>query len=208
MSDRELRQALLNALYGQLSPIGFALNRGEASFKRRNKEGWHEFQLIFLSRRPGWDIKLGLMIRKNIVENLYHKASYFEPKYHKTTPTIGISVENYIDDGNEYCYSLYTISDITKCYFEISKVFSDIAEPFFARFDKIENIEKEVNIESRKSIFTGPKYEGNVGIILAKLVKNPNYEQLKTKYQNYYEWLSNGFYLPEYNAVVEELKKI
>ena len=208
MSDRELHDALLNALDNNLRAYGFVLNKRKGTFRRKNKEGWHDFQLVFLSRSPGWEVKIGLLIRKNIVEEIYHKASFFEPKYHKETPTIGVALENYISDGHDYKFTLEKIADISHCYSEILNLFTDIAEPFFVLYNSLEKLDKAINVEQGCSIFTGIKFEGNVGVIIAKLVGNPKYEQLKNKYRKYYEKLSNGFYLSEYEGVLRVLEEL
>ena len=205
MTNRELRNALLVALSSELIPYGFVLNKSQAEFTRRAADGWHKFQLIFLMRSNGWEINLGLLIRKNLVESIYHQASYFEPKYHKTTPTVGLSVETLINDGQEHRFQLRTISDLTPCFEGILNLFNQVAIPFFAKYNSIEALDREVNVENRSSIFSWIN-QGSIGVILAKLVGNPKYVSLKKKYHSHYKKLSDGFYLPEYEGVVNALE--
>ena len=147
-----------------------------------------------------------MLIRIDQVEDLYHKASFFEPKYHKTTPTIGISLEAYLNDGQEHRLALHREEDLPACARQLLALFELTVEPFFQRYARLEELEKEVNVAHRKSIFSGPKFEGCVGLILAKLVGNPDYEQLKGRYYKYYEWFAGGFYLPEYEGVIAQLE--
>ncbi|TVT42865.1 hypothetical protein FNT36_01875 [Hymenobacter setariae] len=208
MTNRELRNSLLDLLALELKPAGFVLNKAQAEFTNRLKDGWEKFQLIFLTRSEGWEINSGVLLRRNLVEEIYHKASYFEAKYHKTTPTIGIALENFYNDGNSYRLTLASETDILPSFHRLLYLFNNVAIPFFGKYSSLEELDKEVNIEIRKSIFSGPKYEGNLGIILAKLVDNPHYSKLEEKYRNYYKKLSNGFYLPEYEGVIEVLKNV
>ncbi|TDN40381.1 hypothetical protein E4631_11440 [Hymenobacter sp. UV11] len=208
MTNRELRNSLLDLLASELSPSGFVLNKAQAGFTNRLKDGWKKFHLIFLVRSEGWEINPGVLVRKNVVEDLYHKASYFEAKYHKTTPTIGIALENLNNDGNSYRLTLTSERDVLPCYHRLLYLFNNVAIPFFEKYSSLEELDKEVNIETRKSIFSGLNYEGNLGIILAKLVNNPHYHKLEEKYRNYYQQFSNGFYLPEYEGIVEVLKSV
>ena len=208
MTNRELRNSLLDLLALEVKPCDFVLNKAQAEFTNRLKDGWEKFQLIFLTRSEGWEINPGVLIRKNVVEDIYHKASYFEAKYHKTTSTIGIPLENFNNDGNMYRLTLSIESDIIPCYNRLVLLFNDVAIPFFEKYNKLEELDREVNIENRKSVFSGLKYEGNLGIILAKLVNNPHYSKLEEKYRNYYKQLANGFYLPEYEGIVEVLKSV
>lgn len=172
------------------------------------KDGWEKFHLIFLVRSEGWEINPGVLIRKNVVEDIYHKASYFEVKYHKTTPTIGIPLENFNNDGNKYRLTLTSEADIIPCYHRLLFLFNDVAISFFEKYSSLEELDREVNIESRKSVFSGLKYEGNLGIILARLANNLHYHKLENKYRNYYKQLANDFYPPEYEIVIEVLKSI
>jgi hypothetical protein len=208
MTNRELRNSLLDLLALKLKPSGFVLNKAQAEFTNRLKDGWEKFHLIFLVRSEGWEINPGVLIRKNVVEDIYHKASYFEAKYHKTTPTIGIPLENFNNNGNKYRLTLASEADIIPCYHKLLVLFNNVAIPFFEKYSSLEELDREVNIENRKSVFSGPKYEGNLGIILARLTNNPHYHKLEEKYRNYYQQFSNGFYLPEYEGIVEVLKGV
>jgi hypothetical protein len=208
MTNRELRNSLLDLLALELKPAGFVLNKAQAEFTKRLKDGWEKFQLIFLTRSEGLEINPVVLLRKNLVEDIYHKASYFETKYHKTTSTIGIALENFHNDGNGYRLSLASETDILPCYHRILYLFNNVAIPFFEKYSSLEELDREVNTETRESIFSGPKYEGNLGIILAKLVDNPHYFKLEEKYRNYYKQIDNGFYLSEYEGIIEVLKNV
>lgn len=208
MTNIELRNALLERLALDFAPYGFVLNKALAEFTKRSAQGWEKFQLIFLVRSNGWEINPAMLIRINVVEDIYHKASYFETKYHKTTPTVGIPLENFINDGKGYRFDLTSEADIEHCYQNIMTLFKKAVVPFFLQYNNIEQLDKEVNVESSKSIFSGPKYEGNLGIILAKLAHNPRQNQLENKYRSYYQQFSNGFYLAEYEGIVEALRLV
>jgi hypothetical protein len=207
MTNYELKEALLSKINNELVKYNFKLKKSLNEFTEINKDGWHKFQLIFLVRENGWEINLGMLIRKNMVEDIYHKASYFEPKYHKTTPTIGITVENYINDGSECRFDLTEEKDIEICFTGIIKLFKKIALPFFDKYEDIEAIEKAINVKEGDSIFSGIKYEGNMGIILAKLVNNPDYNFFKQKYLKYYSENYDGFYLEEFENILKILEK-
>lgn len=208
MTNRDLRNTLLVLLAAEFEPYGFVLNKAQAEFTKRSPDGWQKFHLVFLVRSEGWEINPGMLIRKNVVEDIYHKASYFEPKYHRTTPTIGIPMADFIRDGKDYRFQLNTEADLTPDFQGLAALFKQVVLPFFGQYDSIEELDREVNIETRKSIFSGLKYEGSVGLILAKLTDNPRYNQLERKYRSHYQLLSNGFYLPEYEGVVEALKLV
>ena len=204
MKNKELRNALLTSLASDLSVNGYLLNKGLEAFTKKLPDGWNRFSLTFLDY-DGWEVKPSMLIRKNLVEDIYHRTSFFEPKYHNTTPTIGISVENLLNNGSDYRFLLTEEKDIEPCRQWVLKTFFDIAEPFFTKYNSLEELDKAVNVLQGKSIFSGPKFEGNVGIILAKLVGNIHYNEFVEKYRKYYEWFSNGYYMPEYEGVLKTL---
>lgn len=205
MKKEVLKKNLLELLSDHLKGYGFILNKGLADFTKKQKGGWNKFQLIFLNREGGWEINMGMLIRKDIIENIYHQVSSFDPKYHKTTPSLGITIEKFINNGNEYRCYLSSESDIKKCADYIENLFIKVVMPFFEQYDNLEKMDEAVNIKNGISIFSGLKYEGSLGIILAKLVGNPDYDFFLEKYLNYYKRLSNGFYLPEYEKLIKVL---
>ncbi|MBF9237664.1 hypothetical protein I2I05_09680 [Hymenobacter sp. BT683] len=208
MTSRDLRNALLTAVAADLLPFGFVLNRAQAEFTQRTPDGWNKVQLVFLWQNPGWEIKAGFLIRLHRVEQIYHQASYFEPKYHRSTPTIGIPLENLLTNGQTSCATLCTAADVAPCLEWMKGLFEDQAQPFFARYHAIPVLEQAVNAAPGTGLFSGLKYEGNVGMILAKLVDSPAYTQLQQRYRKHYEWLANGFYLPEYEKLLKVLEEI
>lgn len=208
MNSRDVRNALLTAVAADLLPFGFILNRAQAEFTQRTPDGWNKVQLVFLWRNPEWEIKVGLLIRLHHVEQIYHRASSFEPRFHRTTPTIGLPLEKLLAANQAPYVTLRTAADIAPCREWVWRLFNERAQPFFARYHTLVALEHEVNAPPGTSIFSGPKYEGNVGLILAKLVNSPVYDQLQQRYRKYYEWLANGFYLPEYERLVKILEDV
>ncbi|QKJ30367.1 hypothetical protein HQ865_11560 [Mucilaginibacter mali] len=208
MNKETNKNTLLELLHNRFKQYNYSLNRSLAEFTKREPDGWSKFQLIFLNRDAGWEINIGMLIRKNVVEDLYHKVSSFEPKYQKTTPTVGITVENLLDDNKKHRCYLNSNEDIENCVYYIEKIFRDIALPFFRQYNEIGNIEKAVNVKNGKSIFSGLKYEGNLGVILAKLVRNPDYPFFVEKNRNYYTTLNDGYFLPQYEKLLEILAEI
>lgn len=208
MNSNQLKEDLLSKVEAELIKFDFKLKKSLCEFTEITSDGWNKYQLIFLIREDGWEINLGMLIRKNIVEDIYHRASYFDPKYHKTTPTIGITIEDYIRDGNQYRFDLRNVEDLNVCCSGIAKLFKEIALPFYDKYSSLDRIEKDINVKEGKSIFSGIKYEGNIGIILAKLTHNPEYELLKEKYLKYYSEKYDGFYLNEYIGIIKVLEEI
>jgi len=207
MTDREfLKAKLLSELEPKLQVFGFKLNKNLAEFTRSNNDGWFKYQIVFLKIDNGWELKPSLLLRFNIIEDIFHKISGFEEKYKKGTPTIGISIEDYLEN-DKYRYQLIDKDQIDNLVQQLYVVFQKIAVPFFDRFNTIEKLDEVLNVAPGDTTLTGSIYKGLKALIIAKLVKRDNYKELEETYFNYYEKFSDSFYLPEYRSLVKLLEK-
>lgn len=73
-------------------------------------------------------------------------------------------------------YDIYTEEDINKMVNEVSKYFIHEALPYLESISNIEKLEQITNKELNP-------WKKSIGLILAKLVNNPDYENLKNKYR-------------------------
>jgi hypothetical protein len=208
MTKRDfLKYELLKKLDEQLIKHGFKLNKKVAEFNRKTKRGWHKLQIIFILKSDGWGVEPAIFIRVNQIEEIFHRTSGFEPKYQKGTPTIGLSLNAYAGELGKYSYLLTEESDIDKIASIYLKAVDEYALPFFDQYDNLEVMERAVNADPYDAKFTGPIFKGSEGLILAKMTKKDNYNELVKRYTHYYEQLADGFYLPSFKALVEDLEK-
>lgn len=207
MNKQEIKNTFQASVADDLLQYGFKLNKQHSVFTRKTSYGWDKFEICFLNRRSGWDVDFGMLIRINEVEKIYHTGSYFEKKYHNSTPTIGITVGTYLNDEENNTIFLDEDSDINEFYTMTVKLFKEVALPFFEKYNSIQELDKAINVEEGESIFSGYKYEGNLGIILAKLVNNPKFDFFEQKYREYYKKDYSGFYLKEYEDVLRAVKE-
>lgn len=201
----ELKNNFQTSVSSVLLKYNFKLNKQTGEFTKKTAYGWDKFHLIFTNKWNGWEIDFGMLIRIDVIENIYHKGSYYEKKYHKTTPTVGITIEDYLNNGEEYKMQLNELN-IYECFVETVELFENIALPFFQKYHSIENLDKAINMDSGNSIFSGIKYEGNLGIILAGITGNSNFNLLERKYRDYYTNTYKGFYLQEFENILKEIK--
>ncbi len=73
-------------------------------------------------------------------------------------------------------YDIYSEEDVYKMVSEVSKYFIEQALPYLESVSSIEKLEQITNSELNP-------WKKSIGLILAKLVNNPNYESLKIKYR-------------------------
>jgi len=208
MTKREfLRLELLKRLDEELKRHGFKLNKQQGEFTRRTKEGWHQYQIVFVLKDEGWSVRPAVFIRVHQVEDIFHRTSGFEQKYQRGTPTIGLSLSSYVDEPDKYSYMLTEESQIDVLASFYLDSFHKQALQFFKFYDDLKIMEKTINTDPYDIKFTGPIFKGSKGLILAKLTKSANYDDLVEKYTSYYEKFSDGFYLPSFSDLVEDLKR-
>lgn len=207
ITKTEIKNSYQALLATELLKYGFKLNKQTSEFTQKTSYGWNKFQLIFLKRNSGWEVGFGMLIRLDEVEKIYHMGSYFEEKYHHTTPTIGITIGTYKKNEDEYKLFINEDSDLNECYLKTIEFFKKNAIEFYQEYNTIEALDKAINIEVGDSIFSGLKYEGNLGIILAGLSNNPNFSFFEQKYRDFYKKEYKGFYLKEYEDVLKAVKK-
>lgn len=207
MTKREfLKTELLKRLDERLAQYGFKLNRQQSEFNRRTKSGWHKLQILFILKSEGWEVEPAIFIRIHQVEDIFHRTSGFEFKYQRGTPTIGLSLNDYVGDLSKYSYMLTEESQIDELASFYLSAFEEHALPFYLEYDDLNVMEKIINADQYDIKFTGPIFKGSKGLIMAKLTKKGNYDELVKRYTHYYEQLSNGFYLPSFKALVGDLQ--
>jgi len=203
-----LKTELLKNLESKIKDFGFQLNKTQAEFINKNKFGWFKFQIVFLKIDEGWELKPSLLIRCNTIENIYHEISEFETKYQEGTPTIGSSIEDYLNDNVSYRYRLTDENQINSIAQQLYILFITIALPFFDKYNTIEKIDKVLNNNMHDTSLTGAIFKGAKALITAKLTNRANYQELENYYLNYYSMFSNGFYMPNYLNLVKLLKTL
>ncbi len=206
MIDRAvLKNELLTLLDNRLNSFGYKLSKSACDFTKKTEFGWNKYQIVFLDREKGWEIKPSLLIRFDVVENLYHQISDFEKKYQKGTPTIGTAIEDLVIEGISARFELYDIEQVDYVVGELLNLFNKIAVPFFNSNNNIKQIDNILNNNIEDTSMTGDIFKGLKSLIVAKLTSRDDFSKLGQVYQLYYEKFANGFYLPEYIKLKELL---
>ncbi len=205
MKKNFLKQQVLNSLDEKLKIFGFKSKKSDDSFVQNTEFGRNMFSVTFLKKGTGWNIRPGLLIRFDIVENLFHQISDFEKKYQKGTPTMGTSIEDLDINGLETRFDLTEEEQIDIVTDKLFELFKSVGIPFFEKNNELRSAERAVNQDVSSTHLTGPIFKGMKGLILAKLFNRKDFTILQEKYLHYYENFSDGFYLPEYKRLMELL---
>ncbi|MCF2490773.1 hypothetical protein [Dyadobacter sp. CY347] len=207
MTKREfLRYEVLNSLSVKLSSFGYKTSKANFEFIKKTNFGWNKYQLVFLIRDDGWEIKSSLLIRFDTIENLFHQISDFEKKYQKGTPTVGTSIEDLERlSSNSLSFQLSNESQINAIVSDLFELFKNVAIPFFEAYNDLQALDEKLNSNPMDTSLTGDIFKGMKALIIAKLVKRENYDELDKIYHSYYKYFANGFYLSGYQKLKELL---
>lgn len=209
MTERALlKKCLLDMLVEEFASEGFKLSRSVPEFTQKTKWGWRKLQLIFLTRSEGWTIAPVIMIRFNEVEKLYHQISNFETRDQRSTPTIGSRIERLKkSDDTLASFDLKKLTDLEHVHDLVLDCLYNYALPYYERYDTLQSIDHCLNDDPTDLSSTGPIYKGIKGVIASKLTARENHEEIVKAYTEYYTNFADGFYLKQYQKVVDLLEQ-
>lgn len=210
---RDLRRGLIEAIALRLSTDGFKFWAATSSFIRRSNDKTDWFVLTFLDPydHPGWEIELGMGLRIECVEDIFHRTSRWNPKAQAETLTIGGSIGK-IFPGDSHAYNFFIDSsvDIPHVAAAIIDVFQERALPYFAKYCSLQEIDRELNSFPAQAtphrVMTWLRC--STGLIVAKLVDRPDYEQLVDIYTSTLRRKDRGFYLSRFEDLVRSLETV
>ncbi|MDR1859700.1 MAG: hypothetical protein LBR06_02105 [Bacteroidales bacterium] len=212
MDTTYLRKLFFNTLSEKLICNGLKYVQSHNEFVKKTVFGKQALFITFTKWRcdDGIYIDPGIIIRFDEIENFYHETSYFEKKYQKGTFTIGMSLDNAFNESN-YVYQRYveneSAANAANYFYEL---FQEIVLPLFNKYNTLESMNELLNSEPDKELtLVNSIHRGIHGIIAAYLLKIPDEElnKLIDIYTKQYTVNSNGFYKPEFDKVVENIRK-
>jgi hypothetical protein len=202
MTKTELKKKMLAILATKITPLGFSFKKSQECFMKKTEWGWYEYQIISYSFSYGYEIRTTMSIRYHQVEDIYHQVSSFEPKYQKKTSTIGCSISE-LKKSNTYHYDLNEEEDIEKVVYSLEKEFTEIVLPYFESNSNLIAIDKLINTNiEENNVNCHMRFKCFSGLIVAKLIQNPNYENLKSTYSKQIKLVDSGFHVENYNKLL------
>jgi len=206
-----LKRALFDAADSRISQYGFTLYRLKDQFERK-RDGWmDQFQLFWLNDVAGYRIQPYAGIRVEIVEQIFHKTSGWNSKHQKYSVSIGGGVGHIIADDNRKCeFPLKSEADISPIAHKVAAVFRDFALPYYEKFSSLQAIDAELNNNptERTRNRSDNWLRCSTGIIVARLVRRPDYNALAKIYAKIMEQSDGGFHLKTFCALLESLKSV
>lgn len=210
MAFRDFKSAIVQAVAPELVSSGFALNSASDRFVRRPSKGVaHFYHLLINESQPFARLDIHLAVRLDIVETIFHRTSGFEKRFQPGTPTMGGALDAIArnpdfkmlldeEHGPQRARSLLVTPTMLQFY-----------EDWFSRFSKIENIDTELNEDPFRESPNRPTpwLRCSTGIIVAWMLKRPDYGRLATIYREMLRSFSDGFYLPRFETLLNDLSK-
>jgi hypothetical protein len=185
--------------------IDFKIRLSDLTFKRKDKFGFDMIQLIIHDKIDGIVVTPHIYIRHNKVEELVTK---FSESDNKEMITIGNDLSCIIYNCNEpiskISFLINDEFDIKNTVNKIVKLINTIGEDFFLKFRTIESVDYAINLnpESQTALLNVNPSRCIRGLIIAKLVNNPNLNNLTKIYSTRME-LVNERDKKTFKAVIE-----
>jgi hypothetical protein len=211
--SRNLKEQFLVELSALLAVDGFK-RKGRREFFTQNVDGLVKvFQVICLDGKPGWRIQPNIGLRFDRVESIFHQTSGFEPKYQKDTCTVGAPAGVIMGGTARTCeFIIESDADLAPASKNVMQIFREIAIPYYTRWSILQEIDAALNNNpSERASYLrggGAWFRCSTGLIVAKLVKRQNYDQLVALYSDAMAKDNSGFYLKHFQALVESLDSV
>jgi hypothetical protein len=209
--DVGLKTSLFKSLHPELTKHGFSLKAAKDRFIRRRGGVTDLFQLVCLDANPGYRIQPNTGVRIDRIEELFHQTSGFEPKYRKDTATMGGSVGVLLNGDSRSCeFMLESECKVTSVAEKIMSVFRDFALPYFERWGSLQAIDTELNHDPTEGTPHRALawFRCSTGIIVARLLGRPDYDQLAAFYTNIMTDDNKGFYLKRFVELLRSLETV
>jgi hypothetical protein len=206
-----LKPLLFQCIRQYLSEEGFRSDAKRSIFVRRYEDITEIFYVTCTNAKPGHWVTPGVGLRFDAVEEIFHRTSGWDTKLQKNTNTVGTQVGVLIDGKGTSCrFLLESESEIASVTEKVVGVFRKFALPYFVQFGSLAAIDAELNDHpAERSVNSSLAwFRCSRGLIVAKLMGRPDYEQLVTIYTDVITRDNKGFYLKGFQALVESLKSV
>ncbi|MBM3759560.1 MAG: hypothetical protein FJW36_04865 [Acidobacteria bacterium] len=206
MKIKDLKIELLTALQPRMEKSGFKLQKSKERFAKRVESGAWWFVLDF-TVYENLHVKPAIGLRVDAVENIFHRTSGFESNYQSDTPTLSLSVQSHMGDSSKFEYVLSGLDDVSVVRTQIEADFIGIVLPYLERHSELSEIDRTLNENPEgECVHYAMDYLRSAhGVIVAQLVGRPKYSELVETYRQKLALISNGFYLPKFEALVADL---
>lgn len=201
----------VGALEGVLAPHGFWFDRDAnlRSFLRTQGHFQHEFSLADDENAERLSVGPGVSISVEPIEWFYHRTSYYaDTRYGATAPA---SIGRLMGKLSDPYWNVTSERSLGRAVKQITKMFEKYALPFYATYSNLEALDREINgqPESFEYWMGGghPAERSSRGVILAKLLGRPDFDNLCAIYDRQIHKLSPNLWWPHLKALISDLRE-
>lgn len=193
-----------------VKPAGFAAMEVPGWFARVQAVGWlHAVLLVVTGEKSRCELSVRVALRSERVEQLFHQTSGFALADRINTFTLGVDC-SLLCPSAPHQLVVTNLASLEQANLACKHAFEECAEPVFNELSSLEAIDAIVNGNlATPCIFRPhPWFRASTGLIVAKLVKRANYDDVVKKYTELVGEFSKGFYLARFRGLVEILSNL
>jgi hypothetical protein len=204
--SKKLPELVLEDTKTELKPHGFKLLKAKKRFVRITDGRTETFILVILVDKVGYRVCPCVGVRFERVEEIFHRTSGFEPKYQKDTSTVGIDMFAVYGKAG-FQLPLKDEADVEMVTSRLGVIFREKAMSYFAQFSTLSDVDMSLNDRPKEDCIHAilPWLRCSKGAIVAKLTNRTNYKQLIAIYRELVRKDANGYYLPQFEALLQDL---
>ncbi|MDX1954843.1 MAG: hypothetical protein SFU20_04865 [Chitinophagaceae bacterium] len=191
MKIQEIKNRISVELNFKLITEGFVYKKSTNEFRRSTGSHTYIFSIDLLAWSDHYSINVRVYISERQVEDILEKI--LGKQRNRLTLGGDIATIKFSPDGKKVINQTLAIiilfeEDIAAAIETLYHYYVEIAKPFFDRYNSLESIDDIINSEPYDSIpaHVCANYDGRCmkGLIVAKLVNNPRYNELVVIYND------------------------
>lgn len=185
------------------------IDRPSESLKRTSHGVSQYFQVRVLTRSGRSTVVPGVMVRIDVIEDIYHRTSGVEAAGQRYTWTIGTTVAGLRGvPSRDVRLEFATDAEREQVVHSLATMMKTVALPYFEAYSSVEAIDQLLNEKTQdpKVEAGGRPHRFFIGLIAGCLMKRRDMKALVSEYERLVGGLDNGFYLPHFFRLVADLR--
>ncbi len=210
---KDLKEIMANKFGEIVSKDNFVYNKSMNEFRRRNGEFIYIFNIEQVAWSSSFSFHIKLYVSQRRISEIIEKI--LGKQRHKIT--IGCDIERIYKspDGRQVINGNLSIwiredKDVEAAIESLQWYYQDIAKPYFERYQTLESIDDIINnppFDHTPAHVGGMFFERCIkGLIVARLVNNPKYDELISIYDEEIKGTVNEEFIEAYNKAKEFLR--
>lgn len=208
---KEVKELIASGLQNKLSSDGFIYKKGGNQFEKINGDYTLIFNLLVTAWSDHFSIDVRLYVSQKEIESIYEDIV---GKSHKLTLGNTIDRINASPNGREVVngnltINLYFNEDIDAAIDSLESYYVQIAKPYFDKYQNLKAIDDIINNPpfNHCPADIGGRFDNRCmkGLIVARLINNPNFEQLVATYDEVIKETMDEESIENYHKVREHL---